>query len=48
MMRTKHGEYKEYHTSKDNLSFISPKGLLGGYEAIKTAIEILELNKKRL
>ena len=46
MMRTKHGEYKEYHTSKDNLSFISPKGLLGGYEAIKTAIEILELNKK--
>ena len=45
MMRTKYGEYKEYHTSKDNLSFISPKGLLGGYEVIKTAIEILELNK---
>ncbi len=46
MMRTKYGEYKEYHTSKDNLSFISPKGLSGGYEVIKTAIEILELNKK--
>ena len=46
MMRTKYGEYREYHTSKDNLSFISSKGLLGGYEAIKTAIEILELNKK--
>lgn len=46
MMRTKYGEYKEYHTSKDDLSFISPKGLSGGYEAIKTAIEILELNKK--
>ena len=46
MMRSKYGEYKEYHTSKDNLSFISPKGLFGGYEVIKTAIEILELNKK--
>ena len=30
--------------SKDNLFFISPKGLLGT-EVIKTAIEILELNK---
>ena len=46
MMRSKYGEYKEYHTSKDNLSFISSKGLLGGYEVIKTAIEILELNRK--
>ena len=46
MMRSKYGEYKEYHTSKDNLSFISSKGLLGGYEVIKTAIEILELNIK--
>ncbi len=45
LMRTKYGEYKEYHTSKDNLSFISPDGLLGGYNLLKTAIKILEINK---
>ena len=36
---------KKGRFTKDNLSFISPKGLSGGYEVIKTAIEILELNK---
>ena len=45
LMRTKYGEYKEYHTSKDNLSFISPDGLFGGYNLLKTAIRILEINK---
>jgi aminopeptidase-like protein len=45
LMRTKYGEYKEYHTSKDNLSFISPDGLFGGYNLLKTAIQILEINK---
>ena len=45
MMSSNNGEYKEYHTSKDNLSFISTKGLFGRYEVIKTAIEISLLLK---
>ena len=32
LMRTRYGDYKEYHTSDDNLDFISPEGLQGGYE----------------
>ena len=44
LMRTKYGEYEEYHTSKDNLDFISPEGLFGGFIIHKKAIEILENN----
>ena len=47
-MRTKYGEYKEYHTSKDNFNFVTPKGLRGGYNVTKKAIEILmNLNLKK-
>ncbi len=43
--RSKYSEYPEYHTSLDNLEFISPEGLYGGYSAIKRAIETIEQNK---
>ena len=43
IMRTKYGKYKEYHTSLDNLNnVVSPKGLEGGYNIVKKAIEVLE------
>jgi aminopeptidase-like protein len=46
IMRTKYGEYDEYHTSLDNLiDVVSPEGLDGGYISIKRAIEALEENK---
>ncbi|MFV9482463.1 DUF4910 domain-containing protein, partial [Christiangramia sp. ASW11-125] len=45
IMRSKYGEYTEYHTSDDNLDLISPDGLMGGFEAIKKAITVLENNK---
>jgi aminopeptidase-like protein len=45
IMRSKYGAYAEYHTSLDDLSFISPEGLLGGYNVLKRAIECLELNE---
>lgn len=46
IMRTKYGEYEEYHTSLDDLkNVVTPNGLAGGYNAIKTAIETLENNK---
>lgn len=44
VMRTRYGDYKEYHTSLDNLEYISSAGLNGAYEVYKKIIEILELN----
>ncbi len=44
IMRSKYGSYKEYHTSKDNLSFISPKGFQGSLNIYKKVIEIFETN----
>lgn len=46
IMRSKYGEYIEYHTSLDDLiNVVTPKGLEGGYVALKKAIETLEENK---
>lgn len=44
LMRSKYGEYPEYHTSLDDLSVISPEGLFGGFKLLVNAIEILETN----
>ena len=46
LCRSKFGEYKEYHTSLDNLNFISQKGLQTSYELILRIIQSIELNKK--
>jgi aminopeptidase-like protein len=46
IMRSKFGEYKEYHTSLDDLNFISEEGLEGGYKIVKECISVLEENKK--
>ena len=45
MMRSKHGTYPEYHTSLDNLDFISPSGLEGGLKIHANAIKIIEKNR---
>jgi aminopeptidase-like protein len=45
VMRTKYGAYKEYHTSLDNLDYISPEGLFGAYEVLTKCIDCIENNK---
>lgn len=42
--RSKYHEYPEYHTSADDMSFISPEGLQGAYEAMLKVIDTLENN----
>lgn len=44
IMRSKYSEYDEYHTSLDDLDFISAEGLGGAFEALKNAIKIIEMN----
>lgn len=46
ILRTLYGQYPEYHTSLDNLdNVVTPKGLNGGYWALRRALELIEKNR---
>ena len=43
ILRSKWLAYEEYHTSLDDLErVVTPKGLEGGYKALKNALEVIE------
>ncbi len=44
--RSKYHIYPEYHTSADNMDLISPKGLQGAFDVMKTVIKLAEINRK--
>ncbi len=46
LMRSKYGEYKEYHTSLDNLKFISKDGFQKSFEIYVKILTLLENNFK--
>lgn len=42
--RSKYGEFPEYHTSLDNMSFVSSEGFEGSFEVMSDVVDILEAN----
>jgi len=46
LMRTPHGQYPEYHTSADNLDFVSPVNLAESFSIYWSVVNVLEGNKK--
>lgn len=44
--RSKFGTFPEYHTSADNMDFISPAGFQGSYEVMTEWIEAMEWNAR--
>lgn len=45
LTRSPHGQYPQYHTSADNLDFVSPEALAGSLQAFLSVVHVLEGNR---
>jgi aminopeptidase-like protein len=45
LMRTKYGEYPEYHTSGDNMDIIDPEELEKSLDKLKLCVDVIENNR---
>ena len=45
LMRTPHGQYPQYHTSADNLSFVKPEDLIVSLSIYSKVLHIVETNR---
>lgn len=46
LTRTPHGEFPEYHTSGDNLDFVSPESLAASLDLYREVCRVLEANRR--
>jgi aminopeptidase-like protein len=45
LMRGRHGEFPEYHTSADNLAFVSPTQLADSYDVLRAILRVVDRNR---
>ncbi|WP_205960309.1 DUF4910 domain-containing protein [Ramlibacter henchirensis] len=42
LMRSHHGQFPQYHTSADNLDFVTPQALAGAFDTLLSVFDVLE------
>jgi aminopeptidase-like protein len=46
LMRGRHGQFPQYHTSADDLSFVHPARLAESFEVLREAVELLDSDRR--